>query len=276
VNLVQAWRAPADGPFLWMRGVTTGYRADPVGEYIIGVAHGRAYQLRRGRSSHLVRPGQMVVLDPATAHSGSPAEKGAWAARMLVVELAGPGAAPAGGDAPLGDLPFPEPVIGDEAAVGRFLALHRAMEGPASALERQSAVLMFLAGLAAWSPGAARTPDAGPGMARTRPADPAVRTAVDYLRGDATRNISLDELAAVVGVGKYHLIRQFCAATGIPPHAYQIALRVNLARRLLERGERATHVATLAGFCDQSHLNRHFRRRLGLTPAQYARAIARR
>jgi AraC-like DNA-binding protein len=256
-----------------MRGITTGYRADPVGEYIIGVAHGRAYQLRRGRSSYLVRPGEMVVLDPASAHSGSPAEQGAWAARMLVVELAGPGAAPAGDDTPLGDLPFPQPVIGDEATVGRFLALHRAMEGPGSALERESAVLMFLTGLTAWSPGAARAPDAGPGMARTRPADPAVRKAVDYLRDDATRNISLDELAGAAGVGKYHLIRRFCAATGIPPHAYQIALRVNLARRLLERGERATHVATLAGFTDQSHLNRHFRRRLGLTPAQYARAI---
>jgi AraC-like DNA-binding protein len=51
-----------------------------------------------------------------------------------------------------------------------------------------------------------------------------------------------------------------------------VALRVNLARRLLERGERATDVAGLAGFADQSHLNRHFRRRLGKTPAQYAQA----
>ena len=57
VDLVRAWRAPEDGSFLWMRGITTSYRADPVGEYIIGIAGGRAYHLRRGRTSRLVRPG---------------------------------------------------------------------------------------------------------------------------------------------------------------------------------------------------------------------------
>jgi transcriptional regulator GlxA family with amidase domain len=83
-----------------------------------------------------------------------------------------------------------------------------------------------------------------------------------------------DELAAAAGVSKYQLIRLFTAVTGVPPHTYQVALRVNLARRLLERGERAIDVACLAGFADQSHLNRHFRRRLGKTPAQYAQATA--
>ncbi len=85
----------------------------------------------------------------------------------------------------------------------------------------------------------------------------------------------LDELAAVAGTGKYQLVRRFKARTGIPPHSYQVALRVNLARRLLERGERATDVAALAGFVDQSHLTRHFRQRLGMTPARYANATSR-
>jgi transcriptional regulator GlxA family with amidase domain len=106
-------------------------------------------------------------------------------------------------------------------------------------------------------------------------ADPAVRTAVEYLHDDITRNVSLDELAAAAGASKYQLVRRFTAVIGVPPHTYQVALRVNLARRLLERGERATDVAGLAGFADQSHLNRHFRRRLGKTPAQYAQAAKR-
>ena len=268
VDLVRAWRVPEDGQFLWMRGVTTSYRADPVGEYIISVAGGRAYHLHRGRSTRLVRPGQLVVLDPSAAHSGSPAERGAWAGRLLVIELAGPGAAPAEQDTPLSGLAFPAPVIGDGLLAQRFIALHRGTEREASALERQCAVLSFLAQLAASSPDAKHHP------ARVRRADPAVRTAVEYLRDDITRNVSLDELAAAAGASKYQLIRRFTAATGVPPHTYQVALRVNLARRLLERGERATDVACLAGFTDQSHLNRHFRRRLGKTPAQYAQATA--
>jgi hypothetical protein len=100
---------PEDGQFLWMRGVTTSYRADPVGEYIISVAGGRSYYLHRGRSTRLVRPGQLVVLDPSVPHAGSPVEGGPWAGRLLVIELAGPGAAPAGQDSPLSGLAFPRP-----------------------------------------------------------------------------------------------------------------------------------------------------------------------
>jgi AraC-like DNA-binding protein len=252
-----------------MRGVTTSYRADPVGEYIIGIVGGRAYHLRRGRTSRLVRPGQLVALDPSAPHSGSPAERGAWAGRLLVIELPGPRAALRGEDVPLAGLSFPDPVIGGGRLARRFLALHRGTEYPASALERQSAALSFLADLAACSP------DAGPRISGVARDDPAVRAALEYLHDMVTRNITLDELATASDASKYELVRRFSAAVGVPPHAYQVALRVNLARRLLERGERATDVAGLAGFADQSHLNRHFRRRLGMTPAQYARSTAR-
>jgi AraC-like DNA-binding protein len=264
--MVHAWRAPDDGRFLWMRGVTSGYRADPVGEYIIGVASGRAYHLRRGRVTRVVRPRRLVVLDPSAAHSGTPAEQGAWAGRLLVIELAGVRAARAGQDTPLSGLAFPDPVVSDASLARRFLALHRGMQCPASALQRQCAVLSFLAGLAAWSP------DAKPDTQKVAREDPAVRAAVEFLHDEITRNVSLDELANAAGATKYQLVRKFKAAVGVPPHTYQVALRVNLARRLLERGERATDVAALAGFADQSHLNRHFRHRLGMTPAQYARA----
>ena len=269
VDLVRAWRAPEDGPLLWMRGVTTSYRADPVGEYIIGIAGGRAYHLRRGRTSWLVRPGQLVLLDPSAPHSGSPADRGAWAGRLLVIELPGPRAALGSEDIPLAGLAFPDPVIGGGRLARRFLALHHGTEYPASALERQSAALSFLADLAGCSP------DTRPRTSRVARDDPAVRAAVEYLNDNVARNITLDELATASGASKYELVRRFSAAIGVPPHAYQVALRVNLARRLLERGERATDVAVLAGFADQSHLNRHFRRRLGITPAQYARSTAR-
>jgi AraC-like DNA-binding protein len=269
VDLVEAWRAPEDGRLLWMRGVTTSYRVDPVGEYVIGVASGRAYHLRQGRSTRLIRPGLLAVLDPSAPHSGSPAERGAWAARLLVIELPGVRDALSGDDNPLSGLAFPVPVIGDDALARRFLALHRGMEQQGSALERQVAVLSFLTGLAAWSP------DAKPCRSQVGRDDPAVRTAMAYLHDEITRNITLDELATAAGATKYQLIRRFKAATGLPPHTYQVAMRVNLARRLLEHGESASDVAVLAGFVDQSHLNRHFRRRLGITPARYAQATAR-
>jgi transcriptional regulator GlxA family with amidase domain len=56
----------------------------------------------------------------------------------------------------------------------------------------------------------------------------------------------------------------------MPPHRYLLAQRILRARRLLEAGEPIAAVAAATGFVDQSHLHRHFRRGLDVTPAQYA------
>jgi AraC-like DNA-binding protein len=61
------------------------------------------------------------------------------------------------------------------------------------------------------------------------------------------------------------------AGSGLPPHALQLAQRVRAARRLLEAGEPIAETAVATGFADQSHLHRHFRRSLGVTPGQYQR-----
>jgi transcriptional regulator GlxA family with amidase domain len=61
----------------------------------------------------------------------------------------------------------------------------------------------------------------------------------------------------------------------MPPHRYQLAQRIRLARRMLERGIPIAEVAAATGFADQSHLHRHFRRALDLTPREYARRFRR-
>jgi AraC-like DNA-binding protein len=60
----------------------------------------------------------------------------------------------------------------------------------------------------------------------------------------------------------------------VSPHSFQIGQRVIRARRLLEAGMSAAEAAVMTGFVDQSHLHRHFTRRLGITPGRYARAFA--
>ena len=66
----------------------------------------------------------------------------------------------------------------------------------------------------------------------------------------------------------------FRVAFGLPPHRFQLAQRIRLARRLLERGVAVADVAQATGFFDQSHLHRHFRATLGMIPAGYARLTA--
>jgi AraC-like DNA-binding protein len=79
-------------------------------------------------------------------------------------------------------------------------------------------------------------------------------------------------VAASLGVTTAHLVRSFVNAYGIAPHQYVVGRRLDLARRRLRDGVPAALVATEAGFYDQAHLTRHFKRFLGTTPARYQRS----
>jgi AraC family transcriptional regulator len=82
---------------------------------------------------------------------------------------------------------------------------------------------------------------------------------------------TLTQLAAVVGLNPYHFARQFKAATGLPPHQYVIARRVERAMQLLQAGTGLSlaEVALHAGFSDQSQLSHHFKRLVGVTPGRF-------
>lgn len=83
--------------------------------------------------------------------------------------------------------------------------------------------------------------------------------------------ISLHEAADILHAHPTHLIRCFKRTYGLPPHTYLTGRRIDQARRLLLDGHRPAEVATAVGFHDQAHLNRHFTRHVGTTPARYKR-----
>ncbi len=97
----------------------------------------------------------------------------------------------------------------------------------------------------------------------------ALRQVKEYLHEMAAEEIGLNELAAVAGMDRYRLSRQFQACFGLPPHAYLVQVRLSRARQLLMQGIAPAEVAALTGFADQSHLGRWFRRAYCLTPAAY-------
>ncbi len=90
------------------------------------------------------------------------------------------------------------------------------------------------------------------------------------LDGAVGEPMSLSEAAVQLDRSKPHLIRAFKASYGLAPHAYLIGRRVELARKLLLDGMAPADVATAAGFYDQSHLNRHFKRHTAVPPSRYA------
>ena len=89
-----------------------------------------------------------------------------------------------------------------------------------------------------------------------------------YIRTNYDRSITLGELAAQTGCNSFQVIRAFRRMLGITPHSFLIEMRLERARELLALGQPAAEVATEVGFFDQSHLIRHFKRRLGRTPKQ--------
>jgi AraC family transcriptional regulator len=105
---------------------------------------------------------------------------------------------------------------------------------------------------------------------------PRLRAVVEYIEEHLGAGPTLAQMAAVARLSVYHFARQFKAATGLPPHQYLIARRVERAQQLLQAGTDLSlaEVAARAGFADQSQLTRHFRRLVGVTPRQF-RAPAR-
>jgi AraC-like DNA-binding protein len=148
-----------------------------------------------------------------------------------------------------------------------FVRLHAALRAPRAETLRLQTVVAE--GLAAFT----RQLE-GPDEPRRRWVPrPKVALAISYIHAYLIETITLDALADAAGLDRFHLCRAFREDVGLPPYAYAIELRLSRARELLGRGVAAGEVAAQLGFCDQSQLNRHFRRSTGVSPAAYARAV---
>jgi AraC-like DNA-binding protein len=108
-------------------------------------------------------------------------------------------------------------------------------------------------------------------LGANRPEPRAIARAKAYLRERYAEEVSLDELAGIAGLSRFRLARTFAREVGLPPHAYQIHVRVARARTLLRSGMPQAGIAAQLGFSDQSHFIRHFRHILRVTPGEYAR-----
>jgi AraC family transcriptional regulator len=92
----------------------------------------------------------------------------------------------------------------------------------------------------------------------------------EFMLSRLAEDISLSELAAVVGLGPRHFSKLFGSAFGCSPYRYVLNLRLAEAARLLTSTSRdVREIAYELGFCSQSHFTAMFRKAYGLTPARY-------
>lgn len=233
--------------------------------YVIGVitAGVELYHYRGVR--HTARAGEVVVLNPEELHDGHPAEDG-YAYRIFYppVALIEQTLADALGRAvrPV----FGDTVVNDPDLFRAIRDLHHGLErGGHDALRMETDALRAFAAMALRH---------GDLTARPRPPghEPvAVRRARDYLDAHLDAPVELADLAGAVGLSRFHLLRVFRAAVGTTPHGYLTDRRVRRAKELLGGPLPLAEIAAACGFCDQAHLNRVFKGRVGVAPGQYRR-----
>jgi AraC-like DNA-binding protein len=95
----------------------------------------------------------------------------------------------------------------------------------------------------------------------------------DMLHDVYASPLTADDLAAAAGCSRFTATRAFTAVYGLAPSDYQRQLRLRAARSLLTGGATAAEAAATAGFADQAHLTRWFRRCYGVTPGAYRQAV---
>lgn len=260
VERVRAWRpaVPGIAEVFHARFVRHAYPMHTHDVWTLLIVDAGAVRYDLERSAHGARPAVVTLLPPHVPHDGRAATPDGFRKRVLYLDEStlGPGAIASAVDSP----DIHDPTLRD-----RIDSLHRVIDVPGDEFEAESRLELVIERL-------------GQHLSlRDRPTGP-TRAASHRLAGDlralldesTTTGLTLREASARLGTHPTHLVRAFTATFGLPPHAYLTGRRIDVARRLLLDGVPVARVATDAGFYDQSHLTRHFRRYVGVSPGRYA------
>jgi AraC-like DNA-binding protein len=240
--------------------------------YAIGVTESGVQAFTCRGALHASTAGTVMVFNPDEPHDGHAGIPEGFTYRMLylpaermsrVLDDARDGRPAA--------LPFSRaPLIHDRRLARSVRALHEALSGGAARLECEAGLrdvcLRFAAGHADDRLALPELP---------RPSLAALRNVREFLHASLADDVTTGDLARIAGMSRFHLCRAFARAFGLPPHAYQLQLRLAEAKRQLAAGQPPAHVAAAIGFADQSHLSKRFKGAFGITPGQFAAASRR-
>jgi AraC-like DNA-binding protein len=217
--------------------------------------------------SHTAPQGSMITVNPDEIHDGQSADNRPYGYRLLYIPASlileigtASGAAKT--------LPyFLAPVTHDRELAHRLTRLFTLLEDPSTnTLEACSLFYSLVVDLFSRH-GTGRENQTVP-----RQLPMAIKKVRAYILDMAKEEISLDDMAEVAGLSRYHFLRTFTTSLGISPHAYLLNRRLQLAKTALKNGSTISDAALEAGFFDQSHLTRRFKAAFGLTPRQFQKA----
>ena len=257
---IQVWRPRVDGvaEVLHADFPSHSYPLHTHDTWTLLVVDRGVVRFRLGRQEHGAYPSLVTLLPPHVPHDGRPATTAGFRKRVVYLEA---GVITAGRTRTA-----ERPGWADPALSSRVDRLHAALRDPYATFEAEARLALLADDLAA------RLGQARPEARR----DPRLAARLRVLLDAHTvEGLSLAQAADALGAQPTHLVRTFSHEYGLPPHRYLLGRRFDLARRLLVAGERPADVAAEAGFHDQAHLTRQFKRFLGVTPGAFAAAVRR-
>lgn len=227
--------------------------------YAIGITLSGVQTFRYRGSARFSLPGKVIVLHPDEVHDGAAGTDDGLIYRMLylppdlISEAAGDTRRP---------LPFvADPVVSDPQLRHALAELLEDLTQEPPDLLLDDALSGIVAGLQRHSSSWAKPL----GTVAHR----AVLRSKDYLDAHAPDAISSADLEEVAGLDRYELSRQFRRMLGTSPHRYLVMRRLDRARLALRAGAGLADAALAAGFSDQPHFGRHFKKTYGMSPGRW-------
>jgi len=260
------WRDDAL-PFIEARSVEDGrkvcYAKHSHETFSIGLISSGHCDYLNGRKRERIGAGTVVVMNPGDIHACNPIRDEQWCYRMLYIDVPWLSAIQdrLGANRRSCFVPFSATESRQPELYGGLNRLFEILIDPQEEhLRKHSAAVIFMT---------AAQQGLNPGTVLTHKKPASLARAAEYIRQNCARSLKLQEICAEVDLSASHLIRSFKDVYGLTPHAYQINCRIEFCRSRLRRGWPIADVALAAGFSDQAHLQRVFKRVVAATPGQY-------
>ncbi|MFM0553942.1 AraC family transcriptional regulator [Paraburkholderia sediminicola] len=260
------WRNDAL-PFIEVRSIEDGrdvcYAKHSHETFSIGaVTGGRSEYLNR-HAREWIGAGVVVMMNPDDVHACNPVADERWSYRMMHVDVAWL----TGLQHELGFSEnhafraFSQTMTTDAELFDGLNRLHAILvDNDADTLRKQSAAITFFSEV---------QNRLNPAVLPAHDASRQLTRAAEFIAENCTQSLKLEDICEAADLSASHLIRAFKQRYGMTPHAYLVNRRIQYSRAQLRRGRVIADVALDAGFADQAHLQRIFKRLVAATPGQY-------
>jgi AraC-like DNA-binding protein len=262
------WRSDAL-PFIEARSIDDGrevcYAKHSHETFSIGAVTGGRSQYLNRHAREWIGAGAVVMMNPDDVHACNPVAGERWSYHMLHVDVGWFTKLQheLGFNENHAFRAFSQIVTLDTAlfdGLNRLCSILTGSDVDMDTLRKQSAVITFFSNVQqTLNPASLPEHETNGQLAR----------AAEFIAENCTQALKLDDVCEAAGLSASHLIRAFKQRYGMTPHAYLINRRIQYSRAQLRRGAPIADVALDAGFADQAHLQRTFKRLVAATPGQY-------